>query len=227
MTKEEKLQIEYQRLYKMYETQNELKEGYTYVFGIDEAGRGPLCGPVAAACCLLNGDVILPGLNDSKKLSEKKREELYEQIIENCIAYGVGFAGPERIDAINILNATYEAMNDAFEACLIRLQEKGIDFSTIKDSGLVLIDGNRKVPQLRAIQKTVVGGDAKCPSISAASIIAKVTRDRLLIEYDRQYPEYGLAKHKGYGTAEHIVALKTYGPAPIHRMSFIRKFIDA
>ena len=225
MTKEEKIKAEYQRLSSMYQTQHEIAEGYSTVFGIDEAGRGPLCGPVAAACCLLDGDLILPGLNDSKKITEKKREELYDRILENCVSYGIGLVGPERIDEINILNATYEAMNDAFYDCLRRCEEKGISSALLKDSCVVLIDGNRKVPQLLASQITVVGGDAKCPSISAASILAKVTRDRLLIAYDKEYPEFGFAKHKGYGTAEHIEALRKYGPTPIHRMSFIGKFI--
>ena len=225
MTKEERLQNEYQRLSSMYEEQHRITEGYSYVFGIDEAGRGPLCGPVSAACCLLEDDLILPCLNDSKKLSEKKREELYDEILSNCLSYGIGLVGPERIDEINILNATYEAMNDAFEDCLARLEEKGIDRSLLRNSSVVLVDGNRRVPQLRASQITLIGGDAKCPSISAASILAKVTRDRLLVEYDRLYPEYGFAKHKGYGTAAHIEALGKYGPTPIHRMSFIQKFI--
>lgn len=225
MTKEERIQNEIIRLKEMYQYQKELQRDYSFVFGIDEAGRGPLCGPVAAACCILPEDPDILYLNDSKKLSEKKREELYTQIIEKCEAFGIGTAGPERIDTVNILNATYEAMNDAYEACLKMLESRGTPSSLMKEMSLILVDGNRAVPFIREKQITVVSGDAKCPSISAASILAKVTRDHLLYEYDKQYPEYGFARNKGYGTKEHIEALKKYGPLPVHRMSFIQKFI--
>ena len=225
MTKEERIEKEKERLLGMYEEERSISSGADFVFGIDEAGRGPLCGPVTAACCILPEDPGILWLNDSKKLSEKKREELYEEVIEKAAAYGIGMAGPERIDAINILNATLEAMNDAYEACLSMLREKGTPVELMRPLSLVLVDGNRQVPAIRERQITVVHGDARCPSISAASIIAKVTRDRLLREYDTLYPEYGFARHKGYGTKEHIEALKKYGPLPIHRMSFIRKFV--
>lgn len=209
----------------MFAFQKELKGNYDFVFGIDEAGRGPLCGPVVAACCILPEDTDILYLNDSKKLSEKRREEVFAEILDKCDAYGVGMAGPERIDSINILNATLEAMNDAYEACLSMLDKRGTPAALMRDMSIVMVDGNKSVPGIKEKQITVVSGDAKCPSISAASIIAKVTRDRLLYEYDKQYPEYGFAKNKGYGTREHIDALRKYGALPIHRMTFIRKFI--
>ncbi len=249
MTKEERLAAEQERLKAMYETQRELTGDTRFVFGIDEAGRGPLCGPVAAACCILPEDAGILYLNDSKKISEKKRELLYDEITEKALAYGVAFVGPERIDEINILNATMEAMADAFEKAMNQYREnliKKLDSQTgdgqhlpndeplsmdhldgipsFSDS-LVLVDGNRTSPGIHFRQKAVIGGDAKCPCISAASILAKVSRDRLLIEYDRQYPEYGFAKHKGYGTKEHIEAIRKYGVLDIHRRSFLKKLI--
>lgn len=225
MTKEERIQIEKERLLKMYEFQKEIQGGFQFLFGIDEAGRGPLCGPVTAACCILPENAGILYLNDSKKLSEKKREEVYAEVIEKCEAYGIGTSGPERIDSINILNATLEAMKEAYEACLSMLEKKGTPSDLMRPLSIVLVDGNRAVPDIKEKQITVVSGDARCPSISAASIIAKVTRDRLLYEYDKMYPEYGFARNKGYGTKEHIEALKKYGPLPVHRMTFIQKFI--
>lgn len=185
--------------------------GYRHVCGIDEAGRGPLSGPVVAAACVLEPGTEIPGLNDSKKLTPKKRDLLYDLVIERATDFAVGFATPEEVDSINILNATMLAMRRAIAA----LKEPA-DYA--------LVDGNciRDYPiHARAIIK----GDSLSMSVAAASILAKVTRDRLCLEDDRQYPMYGFAKHKGYGTAEHIAALRTYGPCPIHRKTFL-KFLD-
>ncbi|MDO4961949.1 MAG: ribonuclease HII [Eubacteriales bacterium] len=233
MTKEERLAAEKERLKGMYAFERETSKGAAFVFGIDEAGRGPLCGPVVAACCVLPEEAEILYLNDSKKISEKKRELIYAEVIEKASAYGVGMASPARIDEINILNATMEAMKDAFDACIemykTGLLESGGELSmdvldrlpSVGDS-MVLVDGNRIVPGIDFHQSFVIGGDAKCPSISAASVIAKVTRDHLLIEYDKQYPEYGFAKHKGYGTKEHYEAIRKYGILDIHRKSFLK-----
>ncbi len=187
------------------------EQGYTQVCGVDEAGRGPLCGPVVAAACILPCGLVLPGLNDSKKLSEKKRDILFDQIRENAIAYCIASASVEEINRLNILEATLLAMRRAIEGLQIKA-----DFA--------LIDGNvaRDFP-LDA--KAVVSGDATSPSIAAASILAKVTRDRMCLELDRAYPQYGIAKHKGYGTKVHMDALREHGPSPIHRTQFIR-FLD-
>ena len=184
--------------------------GFKTVCGVDEAGRGPLCGPVCAAAVILPEGVELEGVNDSKKLSEKKREELFDVIKEKALAYSVAFATVEEIEEYNILEATFMAMNRAIEGLQI-----GADYA--------LIDGNRVPKNIKIPCETVVKGDAKSLSIAAASILAKVSRDRLLLEYDKQYPEYNFAKHKGYGTKEHIEAIKKYGPCPIHRASFLTK----
>ena len=185
--------------------------GYTAVCGCDEAGRGPLCGPVVAAAVILPSGLVIDGLNDSKKLTEKKREALFEVIKEKAVAYAIAEASPEEIDDINILNASMLAMCRAVEALSVPA-----DFA--------LIDGNCsrgfKIPT-----ETVVKGDSKSYSIAAASILAKVTRDRQCIELDKQYPEYGIAKHKGYPTKEHMDAVRQHGPAPIYRKSFL-KFLD-
>ena len=186
-------------------------EGFTAVCGCDEAGRGPLCGPVVAAAVILPCGLEIEGLNDSKKLSEKKREALFDVIKEKAIAYAIAEASPAEIDEINILNASMLAMKRAVEALSVRA-----DFA--------LIDGNCSrgfdIPT-----ETVVKGDAKSCSIAAASILAKVTRDRGCAELDRMYPEYGIAKHKGYPTKDHMDAVRKYGPAPIYRKSFL-KFLD-
>ena len=186
-------------------------EGYTAVCGCDEAGRGPLCGPVVAAAVILPRDTVIEGLNDSKKLTEKKREALFEVIKEKAVAYAIAEASPAEIDEINILNASMLAMRRAVDALSVKA-----DFA--------LIDGNCsrgfEIPT-----KTVVKGDAKSASIAAASILAKVTRDRQCIELDQEYPEYNIAKHKGYPTKEHMDAVKKYGAAPIYRKSFL-KFLD-
>ena len=186
-------------------------EGFVSVCGCDEAGRGPLCGPVVAAAVILPRDAVIDGLNDSKKLSEKKRDALFDVIKEKAAAYAIAEASPEEIDEINILNASMLAMRRAVEALPIPA-----DFA--------LIDGNCSrgfaIPT-----ETVVKGDAKSMSIAAASILAKVTRDRQCEELDRQYPEYGIAKHKGYPTKDHMDAVKRFGPSPIHRKTFL-KFLD-
>ena len=186
-------------------------EGFTAVAGTDEAGRGPLCGPVVAAAVILPRDIEIEGLNDSKKLTEKKREKLFDIIKEKAIAYAIAEASNEEIDEINILNASMLAMRRAVAALSVKA-----DF--------VLIDGNCsrgfEVPT-----QTVVKGDSVSCSIAAASILAKVTRDRLCLEHDKLYPEYNIAKHKGYPTKEHMDAVRKYGPSPIHRRSFL-KFLD-
>ena len=188
-----------------------ISSGYKYVCGCDEAGRGPLCGPVVAAAVILPIDIEIPGLNDSKKLTEKRREALFELIKESAIAYAIAEASPEEIDEINILNASMLAMKRAVESLEVKA-----DFA--------LIDGNCSrgfdIPT-----KTVVKGDSISASIAAASILAKVTRDRGCIELDRIYPEYGIAQHKGYPTKVHMDAVKEHGPSPIHRKTFL-KFLD-
>ena len=184
---------------------------YEAVCGIDEAGRGPFAGPVAAAAVILPKDHPILYLNDSKKLSEKKREELYGVIMEQAEAVGVGIAGPERIDEINILQASYEAMRMAIAKLAIKPD--------------ILLNDAVTIPGVEIRQVPIIKGDAKSVSIAAASIIAKVTRDRLMREYDSIYPGYGFASNKGYGTKAHIEALKERGPAPIHRRSFIGKYI--
>lgn len=185
--------------------------GYTLICGIDEAGRGPLMGPVCAAAVILPPHFEIEGLNDSKKLTEKKREALFPIITSSAVAYGIAYATEKEIDELNILNATMLAMNRAIKALSVKA-----DFA--------LIDGNCS-RSIEIPSKTIVGGDAKCPSISAASILAKVSRDRLCYELDKKYPEYGFAKHKGYGTKEHMEALKKFGPCPCHRMTFL-KFLN-
>lgn len=188
-----------------------LSDGYTAICGVDEAGRGPLAGPVVAAACILPIDCVIDGLNDSKKLSEKKRELLFDEIQAKAIAYSVAFASNQEIDQLNILNATMLAMARAIEG----LPQKA-DFA--------IVDGNciRNFP-IPAI--TIVKGDAKSPSIAAASILAKVTRDRYCMEMDAMYPEYNFKKHKGYPTKEHRELVMQYGPCPLHRRTFL-KFMD-
>lgn len=186
-------------------------EGYEYICGVDEAGRGPLCGPVVAAAVILPKHGCIEGVNDSKKISEKKREKLYDDIMNVAIAVGIGISDVDVIEKVNILNATKIAMKKAIESLSIK-------------PDYVLIDGNQKI-DIDILQETVVSGDAKSESIASASIIAKVTRDRMLRKFDEMYPEYGFAKHKGYGTKAHIEVIKKYGLTPIHRKSFCTKFI--
>ena len=209
--KGERLEKELERLETMRSFEREY-ETCTAICGIDEAGRGPLAGPVAAAAVILPKDCVILYLNDSKKLSPARRDALFDEIMEKAVAYHVGIVSPERIDEINILQATYEAMRKAVAGLSVTPDLLLNDAVTIPEIGI------RQVP--------IVKGDAKSVSIAAASILAKVTRDRMMEEYDAMWPEYGFAKHKGYGTAQHIAALKEYGPCPIHRRSFIGHFVD-
>lgn len=186
--------------------------GYERICGVDEAGRGPLAGPVCAAAVILPGGLEIPGLDDSKKLTDKRRRELYDIITEQAITYGIALIDEKRIDKINILQATFRAMEEAVS-------------KLSPQPDLVLVDGNRE-PVLSMACETIVGGDGKCSAIAAASILAKVTRDRLMEELDEQYPEYGFAFHKGYGTKRHYNALREYGPCPIHRQSFLKKYYE-
>ena len=183
--------------------------GVSPLCGVDEAGRGPLAGPVCAAAVILPRGLVIEGLNDSKKLSEKKREALYDEIVEKAVSYGIAFAGVEEIEEKNILEATFLAMNRAIE-----------QLSAVP--ALALIDGNRD-KGIAVPSRCVIGGDGKCADIAAASILAKVTRDRYMLQMAERYPRYGFEKHKGYGTAAHYAAIREYGPCPIHRMSFLRK----
>ena len=187
------------------------KENEIFVCGCDEAGRGPLAGPVVAAAVVLPDGLVIEGLDDSKKLTEKKREKLFDVIIESCVDYGIGLCDVDEIEEMNILNASMTAMNRA----VAKLSQK---------PDLALVDGNIvRGFEMRAVP--VIKGDAICPSISAASILAKVTRDRMVAELDSKYPEYGFKKHKGYGTKEHREAILKYGPTEIHRMSFLTKIL--
>lgn len=197
-----------------YTFENEImNKGFARVCGVDEAGRGPLCGPVCAAAVILPVGCEIDGLNDSKKLSEKKREALFDVIIENALSYSIQFADNDEIDRINILNATMECMTRAVNAC-------------DPLPGFVIIDGNRRPDMLNIPSQTVVKGDAKSMSIAAASVLAKVSRDRLMYEYDKQYPEYGFAKHKGYGTKAHYEAIFAHGITPIHRKTFLKNLSE-
>ena len=206
----EKLEKELARLEAMREYEDTY-DACAYICGIDEAGRGPLAGPVVAAAAVLPKDCQIFYLNDSKKLSEKKRDLLFDEIKEKAVAYGIGIGSPQVIDEINILQATYEAMRQAIS-----------QLNVIPE---ILLNDAVTIPGVDIMQVPIVKGDAKSVSIAAASILAKVTRDRMMMEYDQIYPEYGFAKHKGYGTAAHIAALKEYGPCPIHRRTFIKKFV--
>lgn len=208
---EEKLALERVRLEGMREFENKYSD-LAYVAGIDEAGRGPLAGPVVAAAVILPKDIFLPFLNDSKKVTEKRRDVLFDEIKQNAIAYGIGIASNTLIDEINILQATYEAMREAINAL-----EKTPD--------VLLVDAVH-IPDINIKQVGIVKGDAKSVNIAAASILAKVTRDRIMVEYDKIYPDYGFASNKGYGTATHIAALKEVGPCAIHRKSFIGNFVS-
>ena len=188
------------------------EQGYTAVCGVDEAGRGPLAGPVCAAAVILPAGLVIEGVNDSKKLSEKKREELFPVICEKALAYGIGWADEREIDEINILQATYRAMKRAVESLPLT-------------ADYALIDGNR-MPPLAIPGTTIIKGDALSMSIAAASILAKVRRDRVMVQFSREYPQYGFEQHKGYGTAAHVQALREYGPCPLHRQSFLQKILE-
>ena len=206
----ERLEKELARLEAMKEFEREY-DGCSLICGVDEAGRGPLAGPVAAGAVILPKDCTILYLNDSKKLSEKRREELFWEIREKAVSYSVGIVGPERIDEINILQATYEAMRQAVSG-----------LGVVPD---LLLNDAVTIPELAIPQVPIIKGDAKSVSIAAASILAKVTRDHLMEEYDRQFPQYGFAKHKGYGTAAHVAALREFGPCPIHRRSFLKNIL--
>ncbi len=189
-----------------------VNSGFSCICGVDEAGRGPLAGPVCAAAVILPEGAVIAGLDDSKKLTEKKRERLYDIIKETAVAYSVAYGTLEEIETVNILEATYLAMNRAIEGLSVKP-----DFA--------LIDGNRVPRGIKIPCETIVKGDSKSMSVAAASVLAKVTRDRLMLEYDKKYPEYNFKKHKGYGTKEHTELIKQYGPCEIHRLSFLKNIL--
>ena len=207
---QERLEKEIARTKAMSTFEEEYKD-YPYICGIDEVGRGPLAGPVVAGAVILPKDDMILYLNDSKKLSEKKREMLYDEIMNRAVATGIGMASPARIDEINILQATYEAMRMAIDNLGVRPD--------------ILLNDAVTIPQVDILQVPIIKGDAKSISIAAASIIAKVTRDRLMVEYDKVLPGYDFASNKGYGTKAHIAGLKELGPTPIHRRSFIHNYV--
>lgn len=206
----EKLEAERARIENLKKYEKEYAE-YGYICGIDEVGRGPLAGPVVAGAVILPKDCDILYINDSKKMTAAKREELYDIIMEKAVAVGIGMASPARIDEINILQATYEAMREAISKLSVKPE--------------LLLNDAVTIPGVDIRQVPIIKGDAKSISIGAASIVAKVTRDRMMAEYDRIMPEYGFASNKGYGSAEHIAALKKVGPSPIHRASFIKNFV--
>ena len=204
---------ELERLTSLKEIEEKLYEqGNKYICGIDEAGRGPLAGPVVVAAVIMPKDSMIEGVNDSKKISEKKREKLYDEITNHAIAWSVGIADQNEIDEINILNATKLALTRAIDGLKIK-------------PDLILVDALTNIDTLGITYQSIIKGDAKCYSIAAASIIAKVTRDRIMRQWDEIYPEYGFEKHKGYGTKLHIEAIKEYGICPLHRKSFVKNFI--
>lgn len=207
---EEKLQTERERLELMREYEHTYAACHA-ICGIDEAGRGPLAGPVVAGAAILPEDCEILFLNDSKKLSEKRREELFLEIKDKAVAWSVGIVGPDVIDEINILQATYEAMRRAIAGLSVQPD--------------ILLNDAVTIPGVEINQVPIIKGDAKSVSIAAASILAKVTRDHMMAEYETLFPEYGFAKHKGYGTAAHIAAIRQFGPCPIHRRSFIKNFV--
>ena len=217
--KGERLEKELARLAAMHEYENAHAD-VRFIAGIDEAGRGPLAGPVVAACCILPKDAVILYLNDSKKVTALRREAMLPEIKEKAIAYGIGIVEEKRIDEINILQADYEAMRIALQKTNEMLQAKGL-----ADAPGLLLNDAVTIPGVDIPQESIIKGDAKSVSIAAASILAKVTRDHLMEEYDALYPEYGFARNKGYGTKEHIEALKRLGPCPIHRHSFIGHFV--
>ena len=204
---------EEQRLNMLKQYENDLRnKGYKYICGIDEAGRGPLAGPVVVASVIMPENSMIEGVNDSKKVSEKKREKLYDLILKEAISYGVGIIGQDEIDEINILNATKKGLTTSLK----ELTQK---------PDLIIVDALTHIDTLGTPYESIIKGDAKCYSISAASIIAKVTRNRIMREWDKIYPQYGFAQHKGYGTSAHINAIKEYGPCILHRKTFIKNFI--
>ncbi len=214
---------EYERLKTIKEIEEKLyMDGITSVAGIDEAGRGPLAGPVVVAAVIMPRESMIEGVNDSKKVSEKKREKLYDEIINEAIAYGVGIVNQEEIDRINILNATKEGLTMAIKEMEKDLKEKNREFEKPE---IILVDALTKIDTDHIPYRSIIKGDSKSYSIAAASIIAKVTRDRIMRQWDEVYPVYGFVKHKGYGTANHIAAIKEYGLCPLHRRSFVKNII--
>ena len=204
---------EIERLTNLKSMEKELYDkGFEHICGIDEAGRGPLAGPVVVAGVIMPKDSMIEGVNDSKKVSEKKREKLYDLILEEAISYAVAIIGQDVIDEINILNATKQGVTKVVEELDVK-------------PNLILVDALTHINTKGIPYDSIIKGDAKCYNIAAASIIAKVTRDRIMREWDEIYPQYGFINHKGYGTAKHIEALKEYGPCPIHRKTFIKNFI--
>ena len=204
---------EEQRLINLKQYEYELRsKGYKYICGIDEAGRGPLAGPVVVASVIMPESSMIEGVNDSKKVSEKKREKLYDLILEEAISYGVGIVGQDEIDEINILNATKKGLTMSLKELTAQP-----DF--------IIVDALKNIDTLGVKYDSIIKGDAKCYSIAAASIIAKVTRDRIMREWDKIYPQYGFSQHKGYGTAAHINAIKEYGTCDLHRKTFIKNII--
>lgn len=204
---------EEERLKALKQQENELrKKGFNTICGIDEAGRGPLAGPVVIASVIMPANSMIEGVNDSKKVSEKKREILYDKIIEEAISYGVAIIGQDEIDEINILNATKKGLTMSLKELIVK-------------PDIILVDALEHIDTMGIPYESIIKGDAKCYSISCASIIAKVTRDRIMREWDKVYPEYNFAQHKGYGTAKHIEAIKQYGLCPIHRRSFTKNII--
>lgn len=215
---------ELERLTEIKKIEEELyKNGTTSIAGIDEAGRGPLAGPVVVACVVMPRDSMIEGVNDSKKVSEKKREKLYEEITNEALGYGVGIISQEEIDKINILNATKEGLTLAIKNLEKDLQEKNRAFQKPE---IILVDALTKIDTDHIPYRSIIKGDSKSYSIAAASIIAKVTRDRIMREWDEVYPVYGFEKHKGYGTAAHIAAIKEYGLCPLHRCSFVKNIVE-
>ena len=204
---------ELERLTKLKEIEKDLYEkGFKNICGIDEAGRGPLAGPVVIAGVIMPKDSIIEGVNDSKKVSEKKREKLYDQIIEEAVSYSVAIVGQDVIDDINILNATKQGVTEVVDGLYVKPE-------------LILVDALTHINTRGIPYDPIIKGDAKCYNIAAASILAKVTRDRIMRQWDEVYPEYGFINHKGYGTAKHIEAIKKYGLTPIHRKSFTKNFV--
>ena len=218
MTKEERLEKQRKRLIEMKEREKQLRaEGISYIAGVDEVGRGPLAGPVVTAAVVLPAEFDVLGIDDSKKLSEKRREELYEIITEKALAWGIGMADHQVIDEINILQATKQAMKQAVEEADRMLRER-----TGGSIERVLLDAV-ELPGLQIPQESIIKGDAKVLAIAAASIVAKVTRDRMMVRYAREYPWYAFEKNKGYGTKDHYAGLREHGLCPIHRKTFLKK----
>ena len=214
---------EIERLQELKKIEEEIySNGIKNIAGIDEAGRGPLAGPVVVACVIMPKESMIEGVNDSKKVSEKKREKLYDEIINEAIAYGVGIISQNEIDRINILNATKEGLTLAIKEMEKNIQEKQRNFSKPE---IILVDALTKIDTDHIPYKSIIKGDSKSYSIAAASIIAKVTRDRIMRQWDEVYPMYGFAKHKGYGTSAHIAAIKEYGLCPLHRKSFVKNIV--